>query len=783
MKMVQLKMIFRSWRRNKIYTVISLLSLVTGLTCSLLMGGFILNEYRIAHAVPGSGSWYLLTRQNVFYTNTEVKDLTLGEGCLAELLHDSYPEFSDYCVFHQCQAKWMKAGKEEILTGFYEVMPSFADAFQPVVLEGDLHQTLSRAGEVAVTRSFALQHFGRENVTGETLDCESWKPVYQDGYTSTQSMRAYFTITSVIDDSRKNFWNFKLLKGLPQEEIAVNTRVWFNSYYAFVRAEGVPDVAALMQKVNADTTREVAKRLMGGKSPLSLLPIEEIYFTADSTWGSLFVNRDRSFLYIGISIALAVLLIACFNYINLNMTRTLQRLRNTGQQMVFGARKSQLRLQLIWETGMQVVLAVFVAGLLIRSFLPGFNGLFNARLEVTDFFEGITPWVLAALLGVIIVLPSLYIFYRLGDLQLIRLLKQEYSGRSRLITGMVVAQFTVSIVLLLFIVNVRNQMDFIAHACPESDYIMILRNEGRNEEVWKVFREKLAAIPEVEATTSGYCLAGGKVSNNGLSINMIHADEVYFDFYGLGFAEGRPFTSASSPDQVVVNEALVKKLELKNPVGYVLDFNGQKSTICGVVKDMKIDKFTVAVEPVIYYFKEGWAAAVKVRTDRQEAALAKMRQLWKEMAPDQPSFSWQTVADVYLKLHQDEQKIQRMVMTFSWVSLLLTCLGLFGLAWYSVENRIREIALRKVNGATELQVVGLLCRRFIGWILTAFVIAVPLGIYFTYQWMMQFVYREEAGWTAYLTVGLLALAVGVLTVVWQAWQAAVRNPVESLKNE
>ena len=233
----------------------------------------------------------------------------------------------------------------------------------------------------------------------------------------------------------------------------------------------------------------------------------------------------------------------------------------------------------------------------------------------------------------------------------------------------------------------------------------------------------------------------------------------------------------------MVNEAVIERWEIKYPVGSRFEFSGQEYIICGVVHNYIFDDLTRAIEPLMISSEYPYTTVVKVSEKNCSAAIAKMMALWKEIAPDEQPFEWETLADAFRNLHRDQQKMFRLVLVFSWISLILTCLGLFGLAWYSVENRMKEIALRKVSGATEMQVMEVLCSRFVKWILIAFLIALPVGGYFTLQWIKQFVYQQHMTVWTYIGVGVFVFLVGMLTVVWQTWRAAVRNPVETLKSE
>lgn len=774
MKTVQFKMILRGWARNKVYTVISILSLIVGLTCCILMGGFVMNEYQIAGSVPDSDHWYTLKSKDVFAENSEIEILGGGVGNIGACLKNEFPEVQEYCVFHNRYAGLKEKNQPSRMDGFWEATPNTAALFQLKVLEGDLRETLSRPGEIAVTRSFAMQVYGQEQIIGKALTFNISKAIRTESGIYSKLGEETYTVTSIVDDSERGLLNFKILKGLPDEEVAFNLKNWVGSYFTFIRLDNGVSGKEFEKKMRSDSTFQNRK----------LVSMSDVYFTSVGDWEGITISRDPRLLYIGSSIALAVLIIACFNYINLGMTRALQRLRNTGQQMVFGASKGQMRMQLLLETSMQAILALALALVCVWNLLPRFNALFESRLMLEDLYTGTALWILGVLLLLIIILPSLYIFSRLGESRLGKILKQEYSCRPRLITGMVVAQFAVSIVLLLFMVNVHQQMDFVAHNRPDAEHILLLNeDENVDEDAWEVFCERLLMVPEIEKMASGSGLSEGAVSNGNRLVNIINSDAGYFDFYNLKFVEGHPFTAVSPEGTVVVNETFVKNWEIREPIGYSFDFNGGHYTICGVVRDFIMESLNQSIGSLMIVPEDAWQTVLMVSPENRKAAIGKMMALWKEIAPDQPAFSYRTMADAYLGLHRDEQKMMKMVLTFSWISLMLTCLGLFGLAWYSVENRMKEIALRKVSGATEVQVIKLLCGRFMKWILGAFLIALPLAFYFTGEWMKQFVYKEYVPFWMYVAVGLFALSVGILTVIWQSWHASVRNPVEVLKND
>lgn len=780
MQGILFKVIFRGWMKNRIHFLIAVMSLIVGLTCSVLLIGFVMNEYRIAGSVPDSEQIFLLQAKDRMYQAGDVKSNS-SDPAIALELKDSYPEVKSICLFHNEYGEIrLNERLEHIL--FYSVTSNFADFFHPRVLAGNIGQTLASPAEVAITKSYALRLFGRPDPIGESVELSYTKLVAEVGRSTATTVKEICVVTTILDDSADGFLTYGLLRGFQSEDLNVKNG-HMGSYNNFVKLDKTTDPEKFMLKVSLDT---VFKSKFYEVPQMSFIPMRDVYFADEANTNinhSLIKTRDKALLYIGLSIALAVLLIACFNYVNISMTRMLQRMRVTGQQLVLGATRGGMQGALIIETGMQVIFAFFVAVGVLYLVLPQFNGFMNSQLTLGDFFQGEIFWIMILLLVVVTVLPSLYIFSKLENAPLGDILKQACRQRSELITGMVVAQFVVSVVLMITMLNIRQQMEFIAHVRPDADRIFSL---GVNQETaqWQAFRDKLSEIPEIEQISSSSPLISNKMRSDGKLLTFISGERNIFDFYKMELISGSiPEMGNPERKNVVVNETMVKMFDIKEPLGYEF-LLGQKYRICGVVRDFPVDNLTKTIEPMaIMLQKDPRSICLKIPEASEKTALAKVRALWREVEPLNIPLECKSMAQLYRELHANDQRLLQVVWVFAWISLLLTSLGLFGLAWFSVERRKREIGIRKINGATEVQVVTLLCGRFIKWIGWAFVIAIPVALWLIRQWMEQFVYRTDIAWWTFAGVGLFVIIVGVATVIWQSWRVAVVNPVEVVKTE
>lgn len=536
---ISLKMIFRSWARNKIYFVISMLSLIIGLTCSVLLIGFVANEYNIAHVVKGGGQWYLLQEQNVYYSNEEVMANHTLNGGRAVAIQRSFPEVEDICVCHDDHKQIKKNSGETIpYAAIYAVTPNFADLFQPELLAGDLKETLRDPSGVAVTRSFARKNFGRENILGETLLLVGYSQYLKDGRLQNVEEEKVYMVKAIVDDKSKSYLQYDLLIHLPESDYALTRVSWMNSYYSFLKLgkEGRKD--KLEKKLNQDETYRKQYDIQGKQQ---LRPLSQVYFSGDQQIGFI-KSRDRVALYLAGSIAIAILVIACFNYINISMTKSLQRLKNTNQQMIFGATGQEIRGQLIAETSIQAAIALVIAVLLIKGCLPAFNRFMKADLVLSDLVEGISGGLMLILLVIVILGPSLYIFSRIGKNSLNDMMKTGLVQRPKLVTGMVVAQFVISVVLVVMVLGIAQQMDYVGHVRPDSDRILSLYANHPEGGQWKQFTGQLQVIPEVEDYTSSDILSYGAFSARGISAMIMGGDERFLPFFGLKLVKGKGFS-------------------------------------------------------------------------------------------------------------------------------------------------------------------------------------------------------------------------------------------------
>ena len=664
MQNVQFKIIFRGWIKNRTYTLISLISLITGITCCSLLVTFVIHEYNIAHSILNSKNSYLVQEQRE-------QDATPSEALISGKsgvqLKNTYPEIKAYCVFRNEHLLLSEESKEPDYMYAYSVTPNFTEFFKLPLLSGDLHQTLLSSNEIAVTRSFALQYFGIANPIGKSIRLGHSIRHFDGKENTYKTIFKSYTITTVIDDSQKSFLHYGILRGLPDEEVSQITGFPF---YTFIELTPEITVQKFLAKIND---------------------------------------------------------------------------RNEGQ----------------------------------------FEDI-TSDLSLSDLYAGYTPLVLILLLGTIIIIPPLYVILKINKNSLSKILKNENKQKTILIRNIVITQFTISIILTTTVVNIHHQMDFATHCRPHANEILILGWElySVEDETIKIFYDQLTSIPEITHRTMSAITQNCTYGLDNMYVDCTDADLSFFDFYDIQLLEGRLFSPGKQGlYEAIVNETFLKKQGITEPLGKTFQIWDETFTIVGVVADYPRDKLTREITPLFIRFSDTGSDRhiIRIQPGTRKIVEEKINALWEQVAPGAIEIKTCNMAERFMEFHEEELQVMKILSIFSYISILLAGVGLFGLAWFSVENRRKEISLRKINGASENQIAVLLCARFIKWILIAFCIGAPVAYYCSAQWLTQFVYKNEISPVSFIFIGIAVVFIGTLTVAWQAFKASRMNPVDSIK--
>lgn len=780
--MVHLKMILRSWKRSIMSTAISATSLIIGLVCSITLILFVLGEYRIKDALGNTNDVYLIERYNPFYNdNSSITDDSNPKTTLK--ISEMFGEVESIAIAKKANWRHKEAiNKTRWEMGVYEVTPDFCKIFKIPVKEGNLERTLNSPSEIAVTNNYMQYIYGKNAVIGDRIIAETGGNAWINGVQQA-AIPHDVTITTILDDNTKTPLAYGALTLMPLTEISSMSDAYYNSYYSFIKLRENTNVQEMATKIAADTLN------FRNNNKLFFTPFSKVYLDdsqrGNSSYGTQFIiRRDPSLLIIGLTIAIAILVIAMFNYINITMTRARNRLRNIAGQRIFGASKWNVRWQTVLDTSLLVTISFIISLVIIHYITNTFNNFMDCKIAVGDLLYPQNAAVVVGVLLLLIAGSSIYILVKIEVSSPMEILKNQVGNKISISNVMVIAQFVISIVLIAVSLNISRQINFIATQLPVANSILQIRN-NMQEKLPKDFTDAIKNLSIVDHYTANGPIPGGKISSGGVSTNELTANQSIFDFYEIELLEGRHFDENDNRGNIIVNEASLPVFKIESPaVGKQICFNRDTSTIIGVVKNFTFDNAHNAIQPLFIRKDEGdqsniqyWEIYLKVNGE-PDKAINKINDVWNSTYPNTAGINIKTVAQIYKEMHPTEIRLMEIVNIFMYISTILTALGLFGLAFYTVEKRAKEIAIRKIHGSTTASVILLLCRTFATWIGVAIVIAVPISVYFSIEWLASFAYRVPlVAWVFVITI-VIAAIVTFITVIFQTWKAASANPVD-----
>lgn len=784
-KFIQIKMILNGWMRNRMSSFISLLSLVVGLTCSTMLLMFVVQQYQVASSL-GSADDIFMVRDGDPEEENSFSSVIMKGFPLA--LKESYPEVEAFTVVSDEYANWFIDGQKIDFGGgrsglneVYSTLPSVDSIFNFPMVAGSVGDAISYPDKIVLTQSTARKLFGDASPLGRTLTKKS-RSFWFNGKMNDPT-EAVYTVAAIVDDSRQLMLNFA---GLIRDNGGVDSKIksQIGNTWGFVKLKN-SNASAFCEKVNADTL--FLNSFAHIVSSLDLMSLKDVYFRDEIPQRrnkSGFAQQDKQAMFIGFAVAFVILLIAVFNHINITMTRAAKRLRNIAGQRILGASKWNVRLQTVADTAMMVMIAFLLTLIAIDILLPRFNDFMGSDIRFSDLFTLDNMLLIVLLLVVLVILPSLYILSKIELKHIYETFKSSSTQRTTMARWMVITQFILSVALIATSINVSRQMSFINGEVPHSDNILMIT--AYQDALSGEFCDKVSSLAGVDAHMYSSPIPRSTRVTNDFTICELSTTPEFFDFYDFDILQGRALNeSDAGTGNTVVNETMVKQLDTDGPIGRKFDDN--KYTVVGVIRDYRFDQVKVPIRPmaVIIDKQEGskqWILSLRCGAST-DVMVEQVKQIWHDSYPDQAEPTFQTLKQQYTEMNADVDRFKTMVQVFTWISLFLSAMGLFGLAWYTVEQRIHEIAIRKVHGATVGGMVLMLCRNFVIWILISIVIALPLAYWLTGRWLESFVYKiPNSIWVLVLTA-LIATAITLLTVIFQTVRAARTNPASVVKNQ
>lgn len=795
MKTVALKLVFRSWWRNKTFSIISIVSLAVGIACTNLLAVFTIHEYGIENGNPNKKDIWMLSQDSPMKSGEKTQ---YADGSVPSLIKEKYSEVEDYLRMTTQRAKYISIGQvKRAPISLVAVDPSLPRFFPYKVLHGDLHEALAQPDKLALTEATARKLFGTKNPIGEIIYFNL--PDEEVNRKGSPNNEHAYQVAAVIADREQSFLNLEAVTGIPDTFyggpclLLMNKTIDRNDFEGRLKKDKIPT-------------------LQGDLGNYYLNTLQESYFlTSEQQALPLLNHRQPTLLYVGLISAILILLIACFNYVNLNFSRLLQQVRMIHTQKLMGAGRKEINRQLFLDTFLTVVIAFLCSLLVTHDLLPVFNSIVNGKLHTSFFFNWQALPVICSFILLLSVVPAVYMSRKISRFSGSGY-REFFTGnkKRKIVTSLSIAQYVISIGLIISTLTVSEQLRFIRQGGDNYKNLIEIGDWMEDGSYMRPFARELKKHPEIAHVS----LAGGSILNSWIQQVVITDEDGkekytsqinYFGEPGFLDALQLKVLKGLPPEQAVekyarpayVNEKFVELLVDKgeDPIGKPLNLmdknlskgqNETASTIAGIVDNLYTNTLEQEVNPVTIQINNSPENAfnyIYIRLNGDpENALATVRKVWDEVNPGQ-YFTYRDVYKTFLQRNEKTTELSRLLLMYSVISIFLTCFGLFGMALYATEQRTKEIGIRKVNGATTPQIMLLLNRRFITWIGIAFIIAIPVTWLLLNRWLENFVYRTDMSVGIYLVSGLFVLLITLLTVSWHSYRAASGNPVNVLRSE
>jgi len=773
----------RSASRNKGATLLSVTAMALGLTIALLIGFWSINEFNFDRFHENGDRIYRICRQGII--NNEPTILGSDFGPVAPTAIDRFPEIEETCRAVKIERDLVRIGVETFyLKDIVVVDPNFFKFFSFPLETGDRATCLDSPDKMVINQQLANQYFKDKNPVGQMIS------FYGKDYQVSAVMK------NVPENSHLKF---NLLVSIPSIPYMRDCK-WGQSdnFLAYFRLKEGSNTESLAQRIS-DMTYEFFPVYKQFKITHFFQPLYDIHFSPGFRFDYV-VTNDRRIVFIFISLASLILLIACFNFINIFISTSFLRAKSIGIKKINGSSRRSLFFASYFETAVHVVLSALIAIVLSVCLLPSFNQLANANLELSALDPKFLLYILVLLIFTILLAGTFPVLYIL-NFNPEEILRNRFKGQGITFFQrvLVVSQFVASIILICSSLAIKKQIYFIQNKELgfDKEQIIYLQAMGFASN-YNAVRDELLGNPNIVDVTVKSCLPTDW--NNGNPIALVDDPtreclmencEVSFNYtemMKIPLVEGKnPFDAETrNNNECMVNESGAQALGLINPVGVQIKTSDNSIlTIAGVLKNVNTKSLHLQVDPQIYRLAnriQGFYFLMIKTTGNRESCVETIGAVWKKYNPQIP-FEYHFLDDVYNDLYNTEKVASKIISLGMWVALFLAFIGLFSISHYAIERRVKEVGIRKVNGAKVSEVLILLNRDFVKWVLFAFAIATPIAYYAMNRWLQNFAYKTELSWWIFALAGLLALGIALLTVSWQSWKAATRNPVESLRYE
>lgn len=800
-----LKIAVRNLIKHKGYSFINIFGLAVGMACCILIMLYVQDELSYDRYHEKSDRIYRLSRQ---WTNQDGKiSLHLGHVAppFGPLIRNDFPETVLESVrFLRPGTLLLSQGDTHFQeTRFFFVDSTVFSVFSWELLRGDPATALAEPNMIVLTESMAKKYFGNEDPMGKVLRVNQTNDVKITGILKDVPPNSHFKA-----DFLCSFASFANAVGRQNLE-----RNWgSNNFATYIlvpeRFDPVGFAALLPAFIDKYMGLGPAGQRPSQGTQLNLWPLTSIHLHSNLD-SEVEPNSSITYIYIYSAVALFVLLIACFNFMNLSTAQASRRAKEVGMRKVLGAHKQLLIRQFLGESILLSFLALVLAVLVVHLALPWFNSFVGKELVMNYAGNVVELLLLLGIAGLVGIVAGSYPAFFLSAFQPAEVLKGETkSGKSGLAfrSVLVVSQFAISITLIVSMGIVFDQLEFVRkkNLGFDKEMVVYLPTSTQIRQQFISLRDQLLAQPGITDVTissrvpsgrlldsqGGTAEVGSEMQQITTRIADIHVDHNFMKTYKISFAAGRDFDinlASDSTEAFLLNEASVSAIGWKSAeeaIGKKFQYGGRSGKIIGVVKDFHFESLHQKIAPIVFIINPGRFnnVSIRVAAGHLEKTLDFLKERWQFLRPNSP-FVPQFVDEQFNIQYRSEERLGQVFGLFSGLAVVIACLGLLGLASFIAQQRTKEIGVRKVLGASVAGIVFQLTRQFTRLVLIANLIAWPLAYYGMTKWLDGFAYATDISFMSFLLAGILALAIAVATISYQAIRAARANPVNALKYE
>lgn len=794
-----LKVAFRSLNRNRVYALINILGLALGLAVTILVFLFVIDETGYEKNWNGYDRIY----------RTGIKGNLMGQKMDAPvspspMANTFRTEFTDVEM-----ATRMQPVRQEILMRYEQKKiyiqnavradSSFFKIFNYEFIHGDPNTALNEENAMVLTEESARKLFGDKNAMGEIVNYDNRQDYIVKGIVKEPNGHAHFQFNMFLSQNGiQNIW----MSNNWYTYVKLREGANFNAFQDEMKANFIKKIEPDVENFLKVTVEEFFKQ--GNTFEYQLQPIKDIHLTSHKDW-EIKQNGNIIYIYVFIGIALLVILIAGINFMNLSTARSGKRAKEVGVRKVTGASRKMLIVQFLTESLIQSFLALFIAYILVELFLPGFNNVMETNLDL--FNENLIRTILFSLLVTLFygLFAGSYPAFFLSAFQPVAVLKGDLTktkGGALLRKALVVIQFTASTILIIGMIIIFKQISYLHNkdiGFSGEQVIVVPLQTDQMTENFRNYKDIFLKNSKVQSVTRASYFPGDTPNQNmyllegneeQLPLWNLEVDYDYFKTLDIELKEGRLFNRELESDSIpyfILNETAVRNLNIENAIGRRLGANFGEDirfgNIVGIVEDFHIEGFNQPIRPMVLTINNWvWFASFKIAPEDMNATIDFIETEWNKLEPSHP-FRYTFLDEKFGALLRQQENFGTMFLFLTILAIIISAMGLYGLASYTAEQRTKEIGIRKVLGASVGQIMNMLTKDFMKLVLIANIFAWPITYLLAKNWLSNFSYQIDIPVLPFILASLLALIIALFTVSTQAYQAANSDPVDSLKYE